>query len=280
MSTAYPPRLIKYFFKSLPTRTAALTTPPRPDFYGTFPPIFGLYYAGPGKDFLSQNFYLAEEPFADADGGKFSPTEDEVLLYTVIFHKGPGTRQCTLYSGAGGGGGGGGEGVAPLAICTSARRWGDGVCVRVPGIGEGGWKIERMRGKGFSAPGDYGFEVEGCEFEWREDLSKRPHTRRLVRLGERGEGRSAASSSLSSRRKGKASEVEGELDVVAVWTEGSVPNRSGQIGWFKLLDERLVGNAYLMLVIVSTVLAACQRGPAVEGTMSWHEEKMLERPRE
>ena len=88
MSTAYPPRLIKYALSSKKEKNAADTSAASmvSGNYGDFPHSFLLYYAGPGGDFLSQRFFFREN------------NEDLKKMYAITYFKGPGTAQMTLYS--------------------------------------------------------------------------------------------------------------------------------------------------------------------------------------
>lgn len=54
---------------------------------------------------------------------------------------------------------------------------------------------------------------------------------------------------------------------MATWTEGSVPNKQGQLAVFRFTDVNatsILGRYWALLAVVS-VLAVCQQGPAIEG---------------
>ena len=140
-----------------------------PGFYGNFPSSLSLVYSRPGKDFLSQEFYITTKN-AEEEGGARKP------LYAVTFHKGPGLRQMTLYSTPQ-------HGTTPLAIATTSRRYGDSVTITLPAMpgDTNSMRTERMRHKGLSSP--YRFDLDGESFEWRQDNTTWPRVRRLMRLG-------------------------------------------------------------------------------------------------
>jgi hypothetical protein len=59
----------------------------------------------------------------------------------------------------------------------------------------------------------------------------------------------------------------GKPEVVATWTEGSVPNRDARLATFQCYSSdtpRQLGE-YGMLLAVSSALVICQRGAAIEG---------------
>ncbi|KAK5167543.1 uncharacterized protein LTR77_007242 [Saxophila tyrrhenica] len=262
MSTAYPPRLVKYLFSSKKQRDAARTTPMKPGFYGNFPSTFGLYYLGHGTDFLSLNFLLATLPSStDSD-----PQRQD--LYAVTFHKGPGTVQCTIYSSLT-------HGSTPLAVATNEKRYGNHELINLPpSSGNSGPRTERLTSSGF-ASNAHTFVWEGEQFEIREEPKKRPKTIRVVHVSA-----PSAASSDAQGEEGRPVEPSGKHEeTVTTWTEGSIPNREGRLAIFKFAESNPVerfGEAWGLFCVVAT-LAICQRGAAIEGTRSWHEEKMLEK---
>lgn len=276
MSTAYPPRLIKYALKAKKERNAATaaTTAMVKGEYGRFPKSFMLYYAGPGEDFLSQRFYFRED------------TEDKEIMYAITYFKGPGTCSLMIYSS---------KGHAPpvLAISGTEKRFGSSVVVTAPpppsaaaGTASSTVNVKySFRGKlhGFTIPtpggarklswNENGSEKEKNEsgesssnegdrndvFEWREDGAVKPKIRRLFRMPH-----------VSG----------GTEELIAMWKEGTVPNREGRLAVFEFASDdakRRLGD-YGALVAISAVLAICGiMGAGIEGAASWQQEKALEK---
>lgn len=246
MSTAYPPRFMRYMLSSQRERDVARTAPIDPGVYGDFPPAFGLYYSMPGPDYLSQIFTLS----TIAAGGNRKD-----ILYKLIFHKGPGARQMTLYSGP--------NSNVPLVVGRNQRRFGSSAVLKLPGARtrDEPW-TESLQYNGIGS-NIYAFEFDGNVYEWHEDKTTRPRTRRL-----------------QINHSGNEVWDPDHDGVLATWTEGSVPNRQRQLAVFRFVgrgisDQKLDGR--WMLLAVSTALIICQQGAAIEGTMTWHEEKLLER---
>lgn len=161
MSTAYPPRLVRYMFSSKKERNAARTSPMTPDFYGNFTPQLGLYYVGPGTDFLSERFMLCAINPQD-------PTSEKRELHAVTFHKGPGILQTTLYATTTHGG-------SPIAVATNDKRYSSSTDIQLPGN-----KTVRLQ---YGAIGSlsYTFTLDGETFNWRQDRAKAPKVIRLVK---------------------------------------------------------------------------------------------------
>lgn len=166
MSTAYPPRLVKYLFSSKKERNSARASAMTPGFFGTFSPIMGLYYTGPGTDFLSERFVLSAIDPHD----KTTPKQD---LHAVTFHKGPGILQMTLYSTTE-------HGSTPMVIATNNHRYGSSTDITLPAPINGAQKIERLQ-YGSIASNSYSFILESQMFRWRQDKAKSPKVMRLVR---------------------------------------------------------------------------------------------------
>lgn len=278
MSTAYPPRLIKYAFSSKKERNAATASASsmRAGEFGQFPNSFVLYYAGPGGDFLSQRFYFREN------------NEERKKLYAISYFKGPGTTNMTLYATPS-------HAPPTLAISASESRFGSSITVTVPpppssssSLSASGSQTLQvkytLRGKahGFTLPvgsrGARGSDNLASEkigsdedssidklsesFEWREEGASKPRIRRLVRL---------------PRSAGPGGGTE---ELVATWREGTVPNWEGRLALFEFSSpasqEKL--GSYGTLVAVSTVLAICGiMGAAIDGAASWQQEKALEK---
>lgn len=230
MSLAYPPRLVKYLFKSAKERNAAQKSSMKSNFFGHFPRSFGLYFSGLGDDFLSLRFHLST-----ATDDPNSSRED---MYAITFNKGPGTRQMILYPTADHGG-------APLAVATTEKRYGSSATIKLPGATEGASSTERLRYTGFVSD-TYQFSLHGDTFELREGKG-RPKTRTLVKL-------------LAS------SEDPGGAETMATWREGSVPNRDGRLAGFSFVSEEAAQEMgeYGTLLAISAILIACQQGDAIE----------------
>ena len=166
MSTAYPPRLVRYLFSSKKERNAARASAMTPGFYGNFSPILGLYYVGPGTDFLSERFVLSAIDPHD----KTTPKQD---LHAVTFHKGPGLLHMALYSTTE-------HGSSPIAIATNDHRYSSSSEIVMPAAVGGTQRSEPLR-YGNIASNSYTFTLEGETFRWRQDKAKSPKVMRLVR---------------------------------------------------------------------------------------------------
>ena len=166
MSTAYPPRLVRYFFSSKKERNAARTSEMTPGFYGHFSPQLGLYYVGPGKDFLSEHFVLsAIDPK--------EPASQKQDLHALTFHKGPGILQMTLYSTTAHGG-------APIAVAKNDYRYSSSTNIILPAAQGSGEQTERLQ-YGTIGSNSYTVTIEGETLRWRQDKAKSPKVMRLVR---------------------------------------------------------------------------------------------------
>ena len=133
----------------------------------------------------------------------------------------------------------------------------------------------------------YSFDFNGETYEWRDVTGSRPKVRRLIRLapeskasteiGQAGANeRSQTHDATEDREPLRASIPGKDTDMVtATWTEGAVPDRFGKIGVFRASASEELGS-YWTLLAVTSALAVCQQGTAIDGTMSWHQEKMLE----
>lgn len=166
MSTAYPPRLVRYFFSSKKERNTARASSMTPGFYGNFQPQMGLYYVGPGTDFLSEHFVLsAIDPR--------EPASQKQDLHAVTFHKGPGILQATLYSTTTHGG-------SPIAIAKNDRRYSSSTDIILPAPPGGTEQTERLQ-YGAIASNVYTFTLDGVDFRWRLDKAKNPKVMRLER---------------------------------------------------------------------------------------------------
>jgi hypothetical protein len=264
MSTAYPPRLIKYLFSSKKERNAAKTTAMKPGHFGKFPDKFGLYYSGHGQDFLSLYFQISE----------IEPRKD---LYAVTFHKGPGLTQATIYSSSE-------HGSTPMVVAINERRYGNAATFTIAGEVDGQARTERMGYKGF-ASNTYTISMHGETFELRENTGARPKVTQIVRLaanpsseisGSQTEGTNVSSedrgecdisSTSSARRLLPTLSTASSDEVVATWTEGSIPNREARLAIFRFADNRPVdrfGEDWALCTIAA-VLTICQRGAAIEG---------------
>jgi len=247
MSTAYPPRLIKYAFSSKKERNAAIAAA---DLlinreYGRWPIAFALYYAGPGEDFLSQRFYIRDN------------NEDKAKLYAVSYFKGPGTAQMVLYASP--------EHAPPaLAISSSEKRFSSSVVVKAPPAplpSEHGTSTVNLKYSARPKMHTFALSDNGriALYEWREDSAIKPKIRRLVRL---------------------PNAMRGAEEVIAVWKEGSVPSREGRLAGFEFTSAEAwaeLGN-YGTLIAVSSVLAiSAILGAGIDGTASWEQEKALEK---
>ncbi len=216
-------RLVKYAATSHEERDAAKTAPLTAGFFGYFPESFGMYVVGAGTDFQSQRFYLGSE----AEGP----------LYALTFHDGPGFRQMELYSTT--------EYKAPLlALATNEKRYSSNGVITLPGNSQSETinNTERVKSKSLANVYTFGVNVgRGTEvrtelFEWREDKKPKPKIRRLVRIH------------------------DGGAEVVAIWREGSVPNRQGRLATFEFTGSGLTDELgdYWALMAVVTALRVCQ----------------------
>lgn len=192
MSTAYPPRLVRYLFSSKKERRAADRSLMNAGNYGDFPTVFGMYYTGPGDDYLSQRFHFC----AIADGGARGEA-----LHAITFHKGPGLQHMTLYPTPVGG-----LGHRPLAVAANQRRFGTSAAIKLPGDGSDGAaeteaRVEHLHFNGIGA-NTYTFAVDGKTYEVREDRSTRPRMRLVARLDD-----------SSSKSRTPAKEAPGNMTV-------------------------------------------------------------------
>lgn len=258
MSTAYPPRLVRYFLSSKKERNAARASTMIPGFYGNFLPQLGLYYVGPGTDFLSERFMLSAISPQD-------PASQKQDLHAVTFHKGPGILQMTLYGTTTHGG-------SPIAIAMNDRRYSSSTDITLPGSEDSTEKVERLQ-YGAIASNSYTLTLNGETYKWRQDKAKSPKITRLVmEVPAATEGSDA--SGLLQKSKSLLYNVDifgltptAEPEVIATWTEGSVPNRDGRLAIFQCYSSdtmRQLGD-YGTLLAVSSALVLCQRGAAIEG---------------
>jgi hypothetical protein len=261
MSTVYPPRLIRYAFSSKKEREAARAAPMLPGSYGHFPDTLSLFYSKPGTDFLSQHFEL---------GSPQAPSSEQPrqVLNAVTFHKGPGSNQMTIYSTPQ-------HGSSPIAVAVTERRFSSSAIITLPGEAgsSGASKTEHLKQSGFTPHAKYTFTFAGESFEWREDTSKKPTIRTLIRRSaapsaNTGVDQDAVSSKAASIDEGQiVKPPTAQPDVLATWTEGSVPNRQGMLGGLKFSDNGVAAQLgdYFKLLAVSAALVACQHGIAVDG---------------
>lgn len=214
-------RLVKYAVSAHEERDAAKAASIPPGFYGNFPSSLGLYYLGDGQDYKSLRFYL---------GTLDQPAEK---LYALTYHEAYGFRQMTLYSTL--------EFKPPvLAIAANEKRVSGNGLLTLPPLAEGQGHTfdERLKYNlrnnthSFSAMIDRRAET----FEWREDKQLKPKIRRLVRF------------------------AGNEVETVALWREGSVPNRQGRLATFEFLGSGATGElgARWALMAVVSVLRVCQ----------------------
>ena len=167
MSTAYPPRLVRYLLSSKKERNAARSSSMTPGFYGNFGPQLGLYYVGPGTDFLSERFAISAVNLQD-------PKSARKDLHAVTYHKGPGLLQTTVYATTAHGG-------SPLAVAKNDKRYSSSTDIQLPTFAEGGGdQVERLQ-YGAIGSNSYTFTLEGETFRWRQDKAKSPKVMRLVR---------------------------------------------------------------------------------------------------
>ena len=167
MSTAYPPRLVRYLLSSKKERNAARSSSMTPGFYGNLSPQLGLYYVGPGTDFLSERFVISAVNLQD----KESPRQD---LHAVTFHKGPGILQMTMYATTTHGG-------SPVAMAKNDKRYSSSTDIQLPSFAEGGGdQVEKLQ-YGAIGSNSYTFNLEGETFTWRRESAKAPKIMRLVR---------------------------------------------------------------------------------------------------
>lgn len=250
MSLAYPPRFIKNLLTSKKERTAARSSAPARGEYGTFPAEIGLYYDQPGDEYLSQWFYLSENPASD------DPDAKRKDLYAVTFHKGL-SRSLTVYATTQ-------HGSTPLALATSARPYVSSVSITTASEKADDMAVStyHLRFDGFSKD-SYSFEHDGERFVWQPVPKMGSRVRHLTR--------SATSRSVQSSP---------DDSVLAVWREGTVPNRNYRLATLRFVGTNTAqhfGNRW-RIVVVCAALAICQQGVAVDGAWSWYEEKLLERP--
>lgn len=241
----------------------------KPGSFGHFPTSFGLFYSKPGTDFLSQHFELA--PRQDDDD-----TAPRQPMFAVTFHKAPGAGQMTLYSTPQ-------HGSAPIAIAVNERRYSDSASITLPSDSDGmPSSVEHLKHAGFGATGKYMFHFHGEEFVWREDSATKPTIRRLVRPSSTSTPASSSTPDRMSRIGGAGAVLPGQEDaiddhllkpaagarpdILATWTEGTVPNRKGMLAAMKFADNGVAAalGEYFVLLAVSSVLFACQNGRAVD----------------
>lgn len=272
-----------------------------PGSYGDFPDTMSLFYSKPGTDFLSQHFELGLPQEVRSE-------QPRRVLYAVTFHKGPGSGQMTIYSSPQ-------HGSSPLAIAVTGRRFSSNATITLPGeIGSNAApKTEHIKNSGFYPHHKYTFTFAGETFEWREDTSQKPTVRTLIRRPTTSTATSTAPSVHTRPDQDEppseaASISEGQVikpapagtDLIATWTEGTVPNRQGMLGGIKFSDSGVTAQlgSYFKLLAVSSALVACQYGVGVDGkhissssdhpsaeymltlragTMSWAQEKRLEK---
>lgn len=236
---------------------------------GNFPTTFGLFYSRPGLDYLSQHFELA---LRQEEGS----TEPRQVLHAITFHKAPGAGQMTLYSTPQ-------HGSAPLAIAVNERRYSSSASIILPG-GDGSNlnNTEHLRHTGFGVNAKDAFHFHGEDFEWRQDSNSNPTIRRLVRPRSPSTPASLSTPDGNAPRLEGSTSLAGERDaiderllkpatgsrpeVLATWTEGSVPNRQGMIAAIKFADNGIAAalGEYFVLLAVSSVLFACQNGRAID----------------
>ena len=233
-----------------------------PGFYGDFPKKLGLYYSSPGKDFLSQNFYLASVDAGEAE---------RRALHAVTFHKGPGLLQTTVYASPE-------HGTTPMAVAKNDRRYSSAVTLTLPpSKGNNNSRTEPMK-HGFTS-NTHTFSINGEDFQWTDSGTAKPKVRRLVKLAGRSSKKSSVSSDgarkriFTSRVASTDIRLEDPLlrdEVLVTWTEGRLPNRSGQLAILEFHESSFGSSAsmelqeYLKLFAVCSVLAICQQGAAIE----------------
>ncbi|KXT17215.1 hypothetical protein AC579_5786 [Pseudocercospora musae] len=163
-------------------------------------------------------------------------------LYAISYHKGPGMKQMTLYSTAE-------HGSLPLAIATTEKRYGNAISVKLPGTDSGPPRGAIIHRNGLVGS-VYSFSIDGIN----------------------------SSSGRAKAGRGLVLLCPGD-EVVATWKEGSVPNREYRLASFRFEDEEAAQKMgeYGNLLVVCAFLAVCQQGGAIECTMTWQEEKSLER---
>lgn len=238
-----------------------------PGSYGHFPNSFGLYYAKPGSDFLSQNFELGVKKEGGAELER-SP------FYAVTFFKAPGGGSMTLYSTTT-------PGSAPLAVATNEMTFATSAAITLPGETSSSDKVvEHIKKSGFSPRGRYTFTFKNQNYDWIEDSTKKPCVRTLVRqstLRSRSDSSTQAGAERSNEQAEDAAvsehliqEPAGSSTVIATWTEGSIPNRQGMLAGMKFADNGIAASLgdYFMLLAVSSVLVACQFGRGVDSKSS------------
>lgn len=272
MSTAYPPRFVKYMFSSKKERNAARASTMSPGYYGKFTFPLGLYYVGPGQDFLSERFVLSTINLQE-------PASQKQDLHGITFHKGPGILQMTLYSTTDNSG-------PPIAIAKNDHRYSSSTDITLPGPQGEGQITERLQ-YGAIASNSFTFNINGETYRWRRDKAKSPKIMRLVKNPV----------TTTSAEGNEVYEVGAQPEILATWTEGSVPNRDYRIAIFTPSSSDTFDKLgeYGTLLAVSSGLVICQRGAAIEGenfhvsislraradfpvgTMAWYEETKLEK---
>jgi hypothetical protein len=232
-----------------------------PGFYGNFQPQLGLYYVGPGIDFLSEHFMLSAI-------NPQEPASQKQDLHAVTFHKGPGILQMTLYSTTT-------HGSAPISIAKNDHRYSSSTDITLPAPLGGTERTERLQ-YGTIGSNSYTITIDGETFRWRQDKAKSPKVMRLVRHNPTISEGSEASGLIE--KSGKSDPTLALLmvltlrwtaqpEVVATWTEGSVPNRDARLAIFQCYSSdtmRQLGE-YGTLLAISSALVICQRGAAIEG---------------
>jgi hypothetical protein len=231
-----------------------------PGFYGNFQPQLGLYYVGPGTDFLSEHFMLSAI-------NPQEPASQKQDLHAVTFHKGPGILQMTLYSTTT-------HGSAPISIAKNDHRYSSSTDITLPAPQGGTERTERLQ-YGTIGSNSYTIIIDGETFRWRQDKAKSPKVMRLVRhIPTIPEGSDTSGLIEKSSKSATASNLLTALmlctaqpEVVATWTEGSVPNRDARLAIFQCYSSDTMQqlSEYGTLLAISSALVICQRGAAIEG---------------
>ena len=121
--------------------------------------------------------------------------------------------------------------------------------ITLPGGEDGATRTEQLRYSGFRTNA-YTFSLGGASFELRESGTKKPLVRRLVKLpasspqsAEASESKSTGSLSeerckqaTNQLRFGTLTTSMGEPEVIAIWTEGTVPNKHGRLAVFQFVS--------------------------------------------
>lgn len=231
-----------------------------PGFYGNFQPQLGLYYIGPGTDFLSEHFVLSAI-------NPQEPASQKQDLHAVTFHKGPGILQMTLYSTTT-------HGSAPIAIAKNDHRYSSSTDITLPAPQGGTERTERLQ-YGMIGSQSYTLTIDGETFRWRQEKAKSPKVMRLVRPtttiseGSDTSGliEKSSKSTITSISRTALTLESAQPEIVATWTEGSVPNRDARLAIFQCYSSdtmRQLGE-YGTLLAISSALVICQRGAAIEG---------------